>query len=342
MAHQVHVGLSLSDWHIVGVIRGLLAAKTKYRITSLNSGLQPAEPLPAATIPFGRVGDAFAGVDAVLCGPEDLARWEEDDPERFSERHDRTKVILVLGSVDLLDAMDVLRVCDGMVVTDVNLARIGEIIDLAMLGYFVIPCQLMRNLGLAGGPLRRDVLLQMNSPERQVLELLGRGCSNEVIAKEMRTTEATVKRAVRKILKHLHYRDQSDEAVLARRDRTGQTSEIGSKDGDGIAPAAASAKWRKTLRDDSGVSPIEYVLFTAVLGIWAAIGLEALSVTPVANVAPPCAQPTAAQCQTVDRAANQFPGDVRNVKADYRAPSGVPSDTVAGDAEPEPATRIKR
>ena len=330
MAHHLHVGISLSDPHVVGAIREQLARHPKYCVSSFSSERSFVEPFPGGTVSFGINGNTFTKMDLVLFGLEDLVRFEEDDPERFNELHVRTKVVLVLGSEDLPDAMELLRLCDGMVVRDVNFGRISEIIDFALLGYFVIPRQMMLDLQLAGDPRQRALLKQMSSRERQVLELLGRGCSNAVIASEMRTTEAAVRNVVRKILKN--GRSQPKSTVSAASRPAGAKLGSGSNEADATAPATR----RKTLHDKSGVTRIEYVLFAAAFAIWAVIILDGFGVGSVAQVANRCAPPSAsAQCQTLGEAGKRHPVEVRH----ERAEKSTPSSGVLGDAEHEAATR---
>ncbi len=217
MARHMHVGLSHHDPRIAGAMRGLLAAKRNYRVTTLGPDLRLGDSAGAAS--WRRDAAAFAGIDVLLVGAKELARIEKGDPRRFAEMRRRTAVVLVLGIEDVLDATELLHACDSLVFQDANLGHLGAIVDLAVRGYFVVPSQLMRNLDLAGDRLRRVLLLQLSAAERQVFELIGHGYTNERIARELRMTEAAAKKVVLKVLKHLHFRNRVQAAVFAARER---------------------------------------------------------------------------------------------------------------------------
>jgi DNA-binding NarL/FixJ family response regulator len=62
-----------------------------------------------------------------------------------------------------------------------------------------------------------DSLDELTGRERQILELLARGSSNEGIAREINLSEKTVKHYMTNILQKLHVRNRVKAALLAQK-----------------------------------------------------------------------------------------------------------------------------
>jgi len=70
--------------------------------------------------------------------------------------------------------------------------------------------------GLDGSPWGRKIAA-LTEREREVLGLLGRGCSNAAIASQLRLTEGTVRNHVSAILGKLGVSDRTQAALIALR-----------------------------------------------------------------------------------------------------------------------------
>jgi hypothetical protein len=301
LTRHMNVHVCIADPETGSAVRKLLAASPNMRVTPWRAEQSARHPLARD---FGSGvcdGEPFADIDVLLFGSEDLCRFEENEPGRVDELQRRLKVLLLLKSDELPHSLELLRFCDGMIVRDVNLGHITDIIEFALHGYFVIPCNLMTNFKLASAPTRAAIVVEIGSPENGLSTLRGRDLSRDISAEEYCATKTTMRSAIRNVLKRRKNgaRAQLDIAEVRR---AGDKPDLVPAEENGVRLAG----WRRALRDNDGrVFAFEYVVGLAALAIWSAIIiLESAGSNMFAKVMDRCpSTASSVQCGVLGKAA---------------------------------------
>jgi hypothetical protein len=289
LARDMNVHVCIADSSTSSAVRQLLASNLKVCVTPWSAEDPARRRLVRDFGSEPRKGELFVDIDVLLLEADDLRRLEEEDPGRIEELQRSAKVLLLLQSDEVPEALELLRRCDGMIVKDMNLARISDIIEFALHGYFVIPRNLIAYFMLVGAPTRASVLERIGAD---------RGWRDRA-DREFCATKTTMRSAIRNV---------------AKRDRNGAHArpEEATNGGVGDVPVPAPAKgsatrirrWRKALHDTDGrVTTVEYVLMLASLALWGAIILEAGGAQRTAKEFGLCSKVGASvQCGTLAKA----------------------------------------
>lgn len=271
MTRHMNVHVCIEDPGTGSAVRKLLAANPNIRVTPWRAEQLSRDPLARDIGSDTRNGEPFDDIDVLLFGSEDLRRFEEDEPGHFDELQRRVKVLLLLRSEELPHSLELLRHCDGMIVRDVNLGHISDIIEFALHGYFVIPCNLMANFKLTSAPTRAAIVEEIGSPENGLSTMRGSDFSRDISAEDYCATRTTMQNAIRNVLKRGKNGARAQLSVAAN-GRAGDEPDPAPAEGSAVRLAG----WRRALRDNDGrVAAVEYVLVLAALAIWSAIILEA-------------------------------------------------------------------
>jgi DNA-binding NarL/FixJ family response regulator len=157
----------------------------------------------------------YFGGDAVIFDVARLRLIARKYPEALNAIAQSARIILVLESLDLVDALDLLDRCHGWVFIDLNAHRINDIIKLARFGFCLLPPSLIP--AIVANRLRTALVANLSETEMQVLRLLGRAYSNRRIADRLGLGEGTVKALVRSTLMKLRFRNRTEAGVFAAR-----------------------------------------------------------------------------------------------------------------------------
>lgn len=271
MTRHIKVHVCIADPVAGLAVRKLLAANPNVLVTPWRTEHAAQSAYAHGIGSDVRDGELFADIDVLLLGPEDLSRFEENEPGRIEELQRRVKVLMLLRSEELPASLELLRHCDGMIVRDVNLGNISDIIEFALHGYFVIPYNLMANFNFTSALTRVAFGEQIGSGQNGLSTIGRRDFSRDIATEEYCATRKTMRIAIRNVLKH---RKNAARAQL----RTAATGRAAEEPSLNLAnkSAARLARWRRALRDDDGrVATGEYVLMFAALAIWGAIILDA-------------------------------------------------------------------
>jgi two-component system, NarL family, response regulator LiaR len=133
------------------------------------------------------------------------------------ERLPRTRVIVLTSFLDDDRLLPALRAgADGYLLKNARPAEIARAVRAAHAGEVLVDpavaARLVERLAADEDPLER-----LTPRERQVLELIGRGFPNKVIARELDVAEKTVKTHVGHVLAKLGVTDRTQAAVIAVR-----------------------------------------------------------------------------------------------------------------------------
>lgn len=137
-----------------------------------------------------------------------------------------TRIVMLTVSEDEDDLLEALKVgAQGYVLKGVSARELTQVIRLVNGG------QVYVSPGLAWGVLREmsqprevDTLADLSAREREVLERVGEGLSNQEIGLRLGLAEKTVKHYMTNILSKLQVRSRVEAALLAHRARVAQES----------------------------------------------------------------------------------------------------------------------
>lgn len=271
MTRYMNVHVCIADSSTGSAVRHLLASNLKVRVTPWSAEDSARRRLARDFGSEPCKGELLVDIDVLLLEADDLRRFEEEEPGHIEELQRSAKVLLLLQSDEVPEALELLRRCDGMIVKDMNLSRICDIIEFALHGYFVIPRNLIACFMLAGAPTRTSVLEKIGSWATEASAIGADRGRRGRADREFCVTKTTMRSAIRNVVK---------------RDRDGAHArpEAATNGGVGDVPGPAPAKgratriggWRRALHDTDGrVTTFEYVLMLASLALWGAIILEA-------------------------------------------------------------------
>lgn len=134
-----------------------------------------------------------------------------------------TKVLVLSTFDDDRDIAQSMRAgAKGYLLKDMPVPELAEAIRLVHRGYSQMAPGLMEKLmtsapdsGVANSQLTVEELTQLPSRERDVLRLIGQGCTNREIATQLHLAEGTVKTYVTHLLNRLTLRNRSQLAIYA-------------------------------------------------------------------------------------------------------------------------------
>jgi NarL family two-component system response regulator LiaR len=133
------------------------------------------------------------------------------------ERHPRTRVVVLTSFFDDEKLMPALRAgAAGYLLKNAQPQEVARAVRAAYAGETLLDPVVAARLveSLAG---RREPLDLLTPREREVLELIGRGFPNKLIARELGIAEKTVKTHVGNVLSKLGVADRTQAAVVAVR-----------------------------------------------------------------------------------------------------------------------------
>lgn len=206
---------------------------------AFDSGISPSQPLRVAMIvpatPLSR-----AQVGALADRPElkvslfhNLTKLEERRPASFDVllvwvdslsilslttlmRVSRTVTpLLAVDNARFLDAIPYFDYFDTPVFMDTPIDRQVAALQMAHIGYVLLPGYIGNRF--AFDQLRLSALAQLSGRELATLARMQTGAINREIAGDLGISEATVKNAVRTVLKRLFFRNRTEAALFAVR-----------------------------------------------------------------------------------------------------------------------------
>src|SRR5205807_3532753 len=130
-----------------------------------------------------------------------------------------TRVIMLTSSEDEDDLLTAMKAgASGYVLKGVSARELADIVRSVCAGeMYVAPSLAFGLLREMSRPRATAPLDTLAGRERQVLELLAAGLSNQQIGQRMGLAERTVKHYVTNVLKKLHVRSRVEAALLAAR-----------------------------------------------------------------------------------------------------------------------------
>jgi two-component system, NarL family, nitrate/nitrite response regulator NarL len=130
-----------------------------------------------------------------------------------------TRVIMLTASADEEHLLSAIQAgAAGYVLKDISADELVEIVHSVHAGNVHVPPSLaFALLHETSKPRDADPLEALSTRERAVLELVGRGLSNQDIADQLGLAEQTVKDYVSQVLKKLHLHTRVEAALLAAR-----------------------------------------------------------------------------------------------------------------------------
>lgn len=153
--------------------------------------------------------------DVILIGLPQFTALRENDPMVYLRLSRHSRLVVLLHSHNLLDAIHVLAFADAWVFEDLNADRINELLDLAREGHCPVPKPFLSRLGV--DEIRRTLLPRLSDREVEALRLLGQGVDNRTLADRLNLSEAAAKAMVRSVLAKLHFRNRTEAGVFAAR-----------------------------------------------------------------------------------------------------------------------------
>lgn len=141
----------------------------------------------------------------------------------LAEKFPDTKVLVLSTFDDDRDIAQSMRAgAKGYLLKDMPVPELAEAIRLVHRGYSQMAPGLMEKLmtsasdsGVVNSQLTVEELTQLPPRERDVLRLIGQGCTNREIATQLHLAEGTVKTYVTHLLNRLTFRNRSQLAIYA-------------------------------------------------------------------------------------------------------------------------------
>jgi two-component system, NarL family, nitrate/nitrite response regulator NarL len=135
-----------------------------------------------------------------------------------------TRIVMLTVSEDEDDLLAAMKAgASGYVLKGVSSRELGEVVRSVSGGdVYVAPALAWGLLREMSGPRPSDPLAELSTRERQVLELVGNGLSNQEIGANLGLAEKTIKHYMTNILTKLQVRSRVEAALLAARAGFGQ------------------------------------------------------------------------------------------------------------------------
>ena len=145
-------------------------------------------------------------------------------------RSPRTRIIMLTVSEDEDDLLEAMKAgASGYVLKGVSAHELASVVRAVSGGeVYVAPSLAFGLLREMSKPREKsDPLQELSSRERQVLELVGAGMSNQEIGLKLGLAEKTIKHYMTNILTKLQVRSRVEAALLAARAGLGQSGASG-------------------------------------------------------------------------------------------------------------------
>jgi two-component system, NarL family, nitrate/nitrite response regulator NarL len=135
-----------------------------------------------------------------------------------------TRIVMLTVSEDEDDLLAAMKAgAAGYVLKGVSARELGDVVRSVSGGeVYVAPALAWGLLREMSGPRPSDPLAELSARERQVLELVGNGLSNQEIGLKLGLAEKTIKHYMTNILTKLQVRSRVEAALLAARAGLGQ------------------------------------------------------------------------------------------------------------------------
>jgi len=156
--------------------------------------------------------------DALVIWRRTLRRMLRRAPAEIARLARRMPLIVALESGEAGTLDDDAYLVNGMVFPDLNLERLGAIIEIARFGYLLLPAAI-GGTRLHPSALRADRYRGITALERRVLDALADGSSNREIARQLALSDSAVKRVIREALRKLRLDNRIQGAIYARFER---------------------------------------------------------------------------------------------------------------------------
>ena len=132
-------------------------------------------------------------------------------------------VVLVRETNDLHALLPLVGVVGAIILDTNSMEDIGHAVRMVRNGSHIVPMQMKPMLARQPVTARqvREATASLTERENSVLSLITQGCSNKVIARELRISDSTVRVHVRSVLKKLGVQNRT-QAALVVLDRRGE------------------------------------------------------------------------------------------------------------------------
>jgi DNA-binding NarL/FixJ family response regulator len=136
-----------------------------------------------------------------------------------------TRIVMLTVSEDEDDLLEAMKAgASGYVLKGVSARELGNVVRSVSAGeVYVAPSLAFGLLREMSRPRPSDPLAELSARERQVLELVASGLSNQEIGLQLSLAEKTIKHYMTNILTKLQVRSRVEAALLAARVGLGQT-----------------------------------------------------------------------------------------------------------------------
>lgn len=163
-----------------------------------------------------RTPDQDLAANVIIMNSAVLSRYRARDANKLVGLRRGRKLLVVVTDDTITKVIEALQIADGVVFQNSNLRNLPEIIALMEEDHMSVPSTILSVMMERG--LRRKILLSLSWPEQRTLNLLGHGCSNNVIAATLDISEGRAKYLIRSLLKKLLLQNRTQAAVFAARE----------------------------------------------------------------------------------------------------------------------------
>lgn len=153
--------------------------------------------------------------DVAIMTIADLRRFRRHNPPPVSPRSLAVRLVAILDLSEILDLQRDVDLVGGVIFRRPNTETVARSLELATMGYCVVPGDLLGDL--SPDKLRLELLEDLSDEERRTLDLLGHATDNRAIARLLDVSEARAKTLVRSVLTKLRLRNRTAGAVFAAR-----------------------------------------------------------------------------------------------------------------------------
>jgi DNA-binding NarL/FixJ family response regulator len=197
-------------------MRVLLMCSDKRRLASTTRTLAAIGIDAVDARASGMRGEIAA--DALVIWRRTLHRMLRRAPEEIARLARRMPLIVALetGESGALD--EAAYLVNGIVFPDLNLDRLGAIVEIARFGYLLLPAA-FGGARLHPSTSRAGRYRGITALERRVLDALAEGSTNREIARQLALSDSAVKRVIREALRKLRLDNRIQGAIYARLER---------------------------------------------------------------------------------------------------------------------------
>lgn len=153
--------------------------------------------------------------DALVIWRRTLHRMLRRAPEEIARFVRRMPLIVALESRETGALDEAAYLVNGMLFPDLNLDRLGAIVEIARFGYLLLPAAI-GGAHLSPSASRAGRCHGITALERRVLGALAEGSTNREIARQLALSDSAVKRVIREALRKLRLDNRIQGAIYAR------------------------------------------------------------------------------------------------------------------------------